>query len=251
MKSLQIDIVKSTRSTKLYQPSRISLADGTSASSANLCSPMRCFRSLDEPAWAEVCEVEAAEQFDSTEWADCAEPARQHEFAELLRRALGEKVREWIEYDRREKLFYFRAPDDLSDVRLPGGRRVFGAYRKRDGGIRYRQLGFRVQFLRLDGVWYLEINPQYRFTRDGFRISKFQAENISKIKRFEHNDAVRQQVQALASFLNQPATLLTPEYRFVTFGELLSFKIDFGFDESHWRVHHEAASEDEQLFGAA
>lgn len=93
------------------------------------------FRQPAEPAWEQLCDTAGAERFASSEWAKSEEPVRQHEFAELLRRALGEKVRDMMDYDRRDKLFYFRAPADLSDVRLPSGRRVFAAYRKRDGGF--------------------------------------------------------------------------------------------------------------------
>lgn len=211
------------------------------------------FRSLDEPAWAEICDVDAVEKLASSEWADSDDPVKQHEFAELLRRALGEKIREKLAYNRKDKLFYFRAPDDLSDVRLPGGRCVFRVYRKKHSGeIRFcRHFGFHAQFLRLDGAWYLEINPQYRFTADGHRPAKFEAENISKLKRMQHNDAVRQEVQAVAAFLSQPATLLTPEYRLITFGELLRFTVDFGFDEAGWRAQERYASGDIRLFDAA
>jgi hypothetical protein len=208
------------------------------------------FRPFEEDAWTELCDVDAAERIESREWADADESVKQHEFAELLRRALGEKVREKLDYNRKERLFYFRAPDDLSDVRLAGGRRAFHAYPKRNGdGYSFcRHFGFRAQFLRLDGTWYLEINPQYRFTTDGYRPSKFEAENISKLKRMQHNDAVRQEVQALAAFLTEPANLLTPEYRLISFGELLRFEVDFGFDETAWRVQEGAASDDSQLF---
>ena len=210
------------------------------------------FRPFDESAWAELCDVDAAERFDASEWADADEPVKQREFAELLRRALGEKVRDQLDYHRKGKFFYFRAPDDLSDVRLPGGRCVFRVYRKKHSDdIRFcRHFGFRAQFLRLDETWYLEVNPQYRFTRDGHRAAKFESENTSKLKRMQHNDAVRQEVQAIAKFLNQPATLLTPEYRLVTFGDLLHFEVDFGFDESVWRTA-DSAGGDMRLFEAA
>lgn len=210
------------------------------------------FRPFEEAAWGEVCDVEAADRFDSDEWAESDEVVRQHEFAELLRRALGEKVRDSMSYDRKVKLFFFRAPEDLSDVRLPTGRRVFRVYRKRDGSIRYcRHLGFRGQFLRLDGAWYLEISPDYRFTRDGRAVSKFQGEYISKMKRLEHNDAVRQQVQALATFLNQSPTLLTPAYRYISFGSLLTFEVGFGFDEAAWTTRDQTDTQGDQLFDVA
>jgi Domain of unknown function (DUF4365) len=210
------------------------------------------FRPFEEPAWVGVCDVEAAERFDSADWAESNDLVRQHEFAELLRRALGEKVRDSVDYDRKQKLFFFRAPDDLSDVRLPTGRRAFRVYRKRDGSTRFcRHLGFRGQFLRLDDTWYLEISPDYRFTRDGHAVSRFQGENISKMKRLEHNDAVRQQVQALAAFFNQPPTLLTPAYRYLSFGSLLSFEVGFGFDEAAWAARDQQEIQDTQLFDVA
>jgi Domain of unknown function (DUF4365) len=210
------------------------------------------FRQPEELEWEQVCDTAGAERFAASEWAESEKSTRQHEFAELLRRALGEKVRDMMDYDRREKLFYFRAPADLSDVRLPSGRRVFAAYHKRDGGIRYyRHLGFRGQFHRLDGDWYLEINPDYRFTRDGHAVSKFQADNNAKMKRIERNDAVRQQIRALATFLNRPATLLTPEYRFLSFGPPLCFQVPFGFDEGAWLNRDQKGDDGIALFDVA
>jgi hypothetical protein len=210
------------------------------------------FRPLEEPVWSQVCDVAGVERFDSADWAMSDNLTKQHEFAELLRRALAEKVRDQLDYDRREKLFYFRAGPELRDVRVSGGRRVFRVYRRRDGEISYcRHLGFRAQFTRIGGVWHLEISPQYRFTRDGQRVSRYQGEYVAKIKRLEHNDAVRQQVQAIANHLVQAATLLTPEYRFLAFGPLLHFEVDFGFDEAAWQAQGGEIREQPNLFDAA
>jgi hypothetical protein len=208
-------------------------------------------RSFDDPVWSEVCEVEAAERHDSDDWASSDDPVKQHEFAELLRRALGEKVREQIEYDHKEKLFYFRAGENLDDVRI-GSRRVFRAYRRKDGQIKFcRHSGFRARFLRLEATWYVELNPRYRFTADGQRPAKYRGENASKAKRLERNSAVRQQVQSLANYLAQPPTLLTPVYQFISFGELLRFEVPFGFDETAWQAREATAGADEQLWDAA
>jgi Domain of unknown function (DUF4365) len=209
------------------------------------------FRPFEEPVWHELCDTGAARRSNASGWAASDDPVRQHEFAELLRRALGEKVREVMDFDRREKLFYFRASADLSDVRL-GRRRAFAAYRKRDGSIRFfRHLGFHAQFQRLDGDWYLEFNPDYRFTRDGHNLSKFAAEQKATIKRFEHNDAVRQQIRTLATFLTEPPTLLTPGYSFLTFGPPLCFQVPFGFDESAWLNRDQQVGGARTLFDAA
>jgi hypothetical protein len=71
------------------------------------------------------------------------------------------------------------------------------------------------------------------------------------MKRIERNSAVRQQVQSLASYLTQQETLLTPAYRFISFGDLLRFDVPFGFDESEWQARAAATGEDEQLWDAA
>ena len=208
-------------------------------------------RAFEEPVWAEVCEVEGAERHTAAAWATSDDPMKQHEFAELLRRALGEKVREEIEYDRKDKHFFFRGTDDLSDVHV-GGRGVFRVYRRKDGQVKFcRHLGFRARFLRLERTWYLELNPRYRFTADGRRPARYSADNASKMKRIERNSAVRQQVQSLAAYLTQQPTLLTPTYRFISFGDLLRFEVPFGFEESEWQARADATGEDEQLWSAA
>jgi hypothetical protein len=38
----------------------------------------------------------------------------------------------------------------------------------------YRHSAFRGRFASFDGVWYLEITPEYLFTRDGRKVSRFQ-----------------------------------------------------------------------------
>jgi hypothetical protein len=208
-------------------------------------------RPFDEPVWTDVCEVDGATRHPASDWATSADEVRQHAFAELLRRALGEKIRDEVEYDRKDKLFFFRGTDDLTD-RHVGGRGVFRVYRRKDGDVKFcRHLGFRARFLRLEDTWYVELNPRYRFTADGQRPAKYAADNAAKMKRMERNSAVRQQVQSLASYLTQQPTLLTPAYRFISFGDLLRFDVPFGFDESEWQARAASAGEDEQLWDAA
>lgn len=71
------------------------------------------------------------------------------------------------------------------------------------------------------------------------------------MKRLERNDAVRQQIRALATFLNQPPTLLTPDYRFLAFGPLLCFPVQFGFDETAWLHRDQQGGDDMTLFEVA
>jgi hypothetical protein len=208
-------------------------------------------RQFDEPVWSDLCEVDGATKHAAAAWATSDDPVKQHEFAELLARALGEKVRDEIDYDRKDKSFFFRGTDDLTDVHV-GGRGVFRVYRAKDGNVKFcRHLGFRARFLRLADAWYVELNPRYRFTADARRPAKYGSENASKMKRLEKNSAVRQQVQSIAAYLTQQATLLMPSYRFLSFGDLLRFDVPFGFDETEWQARVEAGGSEEQLWEAA
>ena len=97
----------------------------------------------------------------------------------------------------------------------------------------------------------MELNPDYRFTRDGDAVSRFHAENNAKMKRLERNDAVRQQIRALATFLNRPPTLLTPDYGLLAFGPPVCFQVPFGFDESAWLNRGQQGGDDMTLFEVA
>ena len=193
------------------------------------------FRPLDGSPWTRVCDTYAVERFSSSEWADSHNPVKQREFVELLNRALAAKVHKQMAFDRKRGIYYFKAPEDLAEVKL-ARRRVFAEYRTRDGErVKfYRHSAFRGRFVQFDGSWYLEITPEYLFTCDGKRVSRYQPEYVKTIKLAEKNDAVRQQVAAIARYLSQPPTLLDEAYPFLEFGELVSFQVDFGFDDSEW-----------------
>lgn len=203
------------------------------------------FHPFDDAPWHRVCDTGAIERFSSLEWADSEDPVRLREFVELLNRALREKVKSELNFHGARNLYYFRATDDL-DTKMVGVRRVFHGYENKRDPSRisyYRHSAFRGQFHCFDGRWYLEITPEYLFTSDGWKDSRYHADYLKKMKRIERNDAVRQQVAFWAGCLSAPDNLLSPTYPFLDFGELLSFEVDFGFDEKQWRVPDEQSSE--------
>jgi hypothetical protein len=207
------------------------------------------FQPLDGPPWTRVCDTGAAEEFGSDEWAESDDPATQREFVELLNRALSARISKDIAFNRKRGMYYFKSPDDLSDVKL-GRRRVFGEYRTKDGErVKfYRHSAFRGRFASFDGRWYLEITPEYLFTRDGRQVSRFQPEYVKGVKGLEKNDAVRQQIETVARYLTQPPTLLEPAYGLLEFGDLVRFTVDFGFDDTAWGSSHAEAETTSSLF---
>jgi hypothetical protein len=117
-------------------------------------------------------------------------------------------------------------------------RRVFVRYPdKRDPkkAAYYRHSAFSGRFLRIDGVWYLEITPTYRFTSDGYRTHPFAADYVKKMKEIELNDAVAGQVIMWAEVLRAPPDLMRTAYPFLSFGDLQAFDIGVGFDDSTWQ----------------
>jgi hypothetical protein len=84
----------------------------------------------------------------------------------------------------------------------------------------------------MDRNWFLQITPTYRFTKDGYRDSRFSAEALSGIKRLENNQAVHGQVVMWAEFL-QKVTLFS-KYNLIKFDPLMQFTADSGFNDVDW-----------------
>ena len=107
--------------------------------------------------------------------------------------------------------------------RTPAGD-VFKRYQSKldpEANLLFSACGFYGHFLEMDGNWFLQITPTYRFTKDGYRDSRFSAEALSGIKRLENNQAVHGQVVMWAEFL-QKETLFS-QHNLVKFYPLLQF----------------------------
>jgi hypothetical protein len=88
-----------------------------------------------------------------------------------------------------------------------------------------RHLAFDGRFRYLDGEWFLEIAPTYRFTTDGMKKSWLHEYRLSGIKRIEGNRAVLSQVLAWSSVLSAEPGSNRPK-RHLRFGPLPVFQID-------------------------
>jgi Domain of unknown function (DUF4365) len=198
---------------------------------------------LAEPPWSTVCDAGSVEQFDAEEWALADDLVREHEFAELLYCCLYEKTKRELRYLGREKLFYARPGRDLAPRRLRAsgrrrrGRIVFRAYesKKRAGEIGFcKHWGFHSHFRRYGGHWYLEIEPSYHYTFDGYRKSRYAGDYLANAKSQEHNDAVRQLVQMWARYLRGPHDLFSQRYKHLEFGDLRAFELPVGVNDQLW-----------------
>jgi len=201
------------------------------------------FHDLREMPWSDLCDRGSVDDFDSSEWSDAEEIDRKNEFVWLLRDSLREKLYPAVVYRKDEDCFMFRPHQDMKPFSIEyegqrgtSTRQVFTLrVNQKSGQVSwYRHDAFEGSFKRYDGIWYLEINPTYVYTVDGERVSPYQGEHLSKIKRLERNPDVRRHVLMWASYLGRGEDLISPADPFLAFGDLLSVEVNRGIDDAAW-----------------
>jgi len=164
-------------------------------------STVYSFYDLSATHWGDLADAGTVESDLTFEWSMTHDADRKKLFVELLNVTLQDQLREDdIHYSNMDKFYFHRASDDLSDRtrkyrsrRKNASREVFKRYRSKLDPQRtsyFRHVAFFGHFLEMDGNWFLQITPTYRFTKDGYRDSRFSAEALSGIKRLENNQAV-------------------------------------------------------------
>ncbi|WP_368496878.1 DUF4365 domain-containing protein [Herbiconiux sp. A18JL235] len=162
---------------------------------------------------------------------------------QLLSGALRDDLREDCDMDLNRRILYFRAPEDLSMRKWHTGgshsRTVFKGYPSKKDPSRmsyYRHAALSWRFLRADDYWFCALLPDYYFSWDGRHESNFAASLLTKMKQMDRHAAVRQETLMWASILRREGNLIeTPRSRILEFGELQSFVIDRGIDDSAWK----------------
>ncbi len=127
-----------------------------------------------------------------------------NDMMDLLRRTVEHQTSAQLSYLRKERLFHFRATAlnrsrsyryfaNISETSA----RVVSAYanKKNAKGHGYvRHHAARLRFERLADEWFIVIDPDFYFTRDGFEPHRFPEALLAGKKRLERNAAVRGQV---------------------------------------------------------
>ena len=199
------------------------------------------FHDLSEEPWSSICEVGTVEGFATAEWSESSDGQRQRVFVQLLNQTLkaqlSPEVRYWPQEDcyaivgRPRKLSYqsLRRPSKITVVSL------FSATAA-DGRVFewLRHMAFRGQFRFLEGQWYLELTPTYRFTHDGHALDRFHEDRLKGIKRIEGNRAVLSSLLFWADYLQPNTTLFGVRPPALQFGQLLTFSSDVGIVDRAW-----------------
>ena len=207
------------------------------------------FHDLSTQPWTAVCDRGSVEELDTNEWAQTEDPIRQRQFVQLLNACLRSKLyRKAVKFSRESQCYYVRATQDLSEREYAyqsrehkASRSVFKGYPKKSDHTQmsyYRHSAFEGRFVRYGRTWYLQITPNYHFTRDGERLSRFAPDLLSGIKRLETNQAVHGQVVMWAHLLTD-RDLFDMGPRFLDFASMLEFELEVGLDDDAWLKHED------------
>ncbi|HCA5723683.1 TPA: SMEK domain-containing protein [Acinetobacter baumannii] len=89
----------------------------------------------------------------------------------------------------------------------------------------HKHLSFSLSFMNIENQWFCNIIPSWLYTYNGYKKSRFHEDLLSKQKRLEHNQSVKNLVRFIAYFLAND----TPnKNREITFKNLLEMTSDTG-----------------------
>lgn len=207
------------------------------------------FHDLSKHPWSEICDRGTVEELETEEWATTDDSIRQRAFVQLLNTCLRDKLfPKGIKFSRESECHYFRATKDLSDREYAyqsrenrTSRWVFKGYPRKSDHTQmsyYRHSAFEGKFVRYGTEWYLQVTPNYHFTRDGERLSFYAPDLLSGIKRLENNQAVHGQVVMWAQILTE-RSLFDTGPQFLDFTSLLQFELDVGLNDNAWLKHED------------
>ena len=173
------------------------------------------FLDIESTSLREVADSGSIESLPVEELALHDDENEQRIFVELLNRTLRSQLEPTLAWNKLYKLYYYPAEGPGIDrtiryrsLKKDTARGVVTARRRPDGSVSYvRHSAFQGRFWQFFDDWYLSIEPNYVFTRDGIRPDGYAGEQISKLKRRENNAALLGQFvmwRTLLTSLGQP-----------------------------------------------
>jgi len=212
------------------------------------------FEDLSTPGWEDICERGTVEGFESTEWSESEDVEKRRLFVQLLNKTLRAQLDSRLRYWPKDDCFAMTGESrkqSYQSLKRSSGLTVVSQFasKSKDGRtFDYRRhLAFRGQFRCLDGAWFLEITPTYRFTTDGAQRDRFHESRLKKIKEIEGNRAVLSCVLFWANFLQPERGLFAGPQPPLVFGELKTISVDVGIDDNSWKQNDpDTAKLDEQ-----
>ena len=220
------------------------------------------FDDLSFKAYRDVHHQRVPDNLPTDDFAKSSERDKRYVFTRLLNDCAKELLyRQGVRYHRGKDCFYFRATDSLAEQHV-GKLSVFKGFESKKDPTRmayYRHRACRLNPLRVDGKWYLEITPTYHYTYDGWKLSRYYEDYLSKIKIIERQNKTHlRQIRLWEEMLTERHIKTQPQavqvdlfdsdeqadpsaidklreyFEIMKFGLLVKFEADWKVPEKHW-----------------
>lgn len=181
------------------------------------------FRSIVDVGSIEELTTEDISQHELVEY--------QNLFKYLMKDTLRDQLLAFnVNWSKQQKQFYFLPDEKDADQRKEewvgkklSRRRVFERkYQRKDPSkvAFFKHLAFDVSFIDVDSQWLATVTPSWYYTWNLYKRNRFHDDLLSKQKRLEHNNSVRDQVRFVGYFLANSRN----DNDLITFGELVEFQ---------------------------
>lgn len=160
-----------------------------------------------------IVDVDQVEAIETAHLAFHEDITEQNIFAYLLKNTLRHQVREDLWWSKDKRLLYFRAlkPNEPRKFAYESSKKKTEAdvvnvakSKKHEGQVDFvRHHAFVPRFERLEGEWYLIVNPTYFFTINGFTPHSYPSALLAGKKRMDNSASLRGQVIMWHRFLTQ------------------------------------------------
>jgi len=206
------------------------------------------FNNLENAPWINLINGKI-EKIKTIEWANSIILEKRRNFVMLMNStfesfAYSKKLirKKTKKFD----LYYFKPQLDQRDdpKTKEGNYNRFGRHSKQNVCNRYfkklepdkityfRHLAFEKSFIRLEEKWYLEINPTYLFTHNGFKVHKYYESKLKGKKSLDKAETIFSQIIFWAQELSKVNRLFGEPL--LEFSELMYFDFERGINDKIW-----------------
>ncbi|AIT79254.1 hypothetical protein JI59_05330 [Novosphingobium pentaromativorans US6-1] len=187
------------------------------------------FRNPEGTPLEAIVDIDTVEEVDTEDVSISDDHDDAVMMIELLRRTMAEQFSDILAFDRKARLFYFKAEERYQQrryfyrsLRETTSATVVQVYDykkgKRKGQVNYlRHHAFSPRFQQIGSNWFLSISPTFVFTEDGFRPHRFASDLLAGKKRLDRNGSIRGQMMMFRFLLS--GIDLQPHAKFDLFQE--------------------------------
>jgi len=184
-----------------------------------------------EPSFKSIVDVGSIEELTTEDISQHELVEYQNLFKYLMKDTLRDQLLALnVNWSKQQRQFYFLPNEKDSEQRREewvgkklSRRKVFEKkYQTKDPAkvAFFKHLAFDISFIDVDSQWYATVTPSWYYTWNLYKRNRFHDDLLSKQKRLEHNNSVRDQVRFVGYFLANSRN----DSDMITFGKLVEFQ---------------------------